>query len=119
MNSNQIKLSGNFEIPEALEIDRSYQIQLEVDIKSISKNSEEDGTYNFVFTAKPLKGDIIGVGEKNIKLKDKRKQSVKLRQQLGFLARDKGLDENEFYEVTMTKVRHHLLEILDYLESLN
>jgi len=118
MNSHQLKLSGTFELPNPLEIDKNYGIFADVDIVSISKASQEDGSFEFVYSAKPTIGEVKMPNGEVIKLVDKKKQSVKLRQQLGFIAKDRGLNEQEFYETTMVKIRHYLLEILDLVEGL-
>ena len=116
--SNSIKLTGRFEIPEGLEIGTNYTITLDAEITSISKHSQEDGSYEYVHTAKPVTGEIIANAGKVLKLGDKKKQSVKLRQQLGFIARERGIDEETFYNETLTDFRHYTLEILDFLKGI-
>lgn len=116
-NSNSVKLSGKFEIPEGLEIDTNYTINIDAEITSISKHSQEDGSYEYVHTAKPVTGEIIANAGKVLKLKDKKKQSQLLRQQLGFIARERGIDEETFYNECMTDFRHYTLEILDFIEG--
>lgn len=118
MNSHAVKLTGKFEIPEPLEIDTSYLITIAADITSISKESQENGEYEYTYTAKPTAGSIQAVGGKVVKLEDKKKQSVKLRQQLAFIAQERGIDPEKFYQATMTDFRHFTLEILDFLEGI-
>lgn len=118
MNSHAIKVNGKFEIAEPLEIDHSYNIELRADITAISKNSQENGEFEFIYHAKPEIGGIEMDNGKMLKMQDKKKQSVKLRQQLGFIAKDRGLDEQKFYEETLTKIRHYLPEILDLIVGL-
>ena len=118
-NSHQIRLTGSFEIPNALEIDISYPFVFEGDVISISKHSNENGEYEFVYKIKPLNGSVImESGQKVIKLIDKKKQSVKLRAQLAAIALDRGLEPEAFYEATLVKFRHYTMEILDFLEGL-
>lgn len=118
MNSHSIKLTGTFDIPQPLEIDTSYTMVLQAEIISIAKHSQENGEYEFVYTAKSLVGEATD-GKRVIKLEDKKKQSVKLRGQLVAIAQDRGLDPEQFYEAVMVKFRHHTLAILDFLEGLD
>lgn len=118
MNSHAIKLTGKYKIAEPLDIDNSYNTSLLVSITGISKHSQENGEFEFVYHAKPEYGEVGKSNGKILKMQDKKKQSVKLRQQLGFIAKDRGLDENEFYENTMVKIRHYLPEILDLIVGL-
>lgn len=119
MNSNTIRLTGKFEIPEPLDIDHSYTSQITFGITGITKKSQENGEFEFTYHAKPEIGDIILKNGAIIKFKKKVKQSVLLRQQLMFIARERGIDEEKFYDDTMIQFRHNTLEILDFLEGLN
>ncbi len=96
MNSNAVKLSGKFEIPEALEIDQSYEMKLTVGITSISKHSQEDGTFEFVFAAKPEFGEVLKNNGAVLKLKKKGSLSQVLRFKIQAL----GLD----YDQEMAKI---------------
>ena len=116
-NSHQIRLSGNFEISEPLEISTTYAIGLSAEIVSISKESNDDGNFNFIYKAKPIIGQASD-GKKTIKFKDNKKQSWKLRYQLMAIAQDRGLDGEKFYTDTMIKLRHNTLAVLDFMESL-
>lgn len=118
MNSHAIKLTGKFEIPTPLEIDKSYDLRLRVGISGISKQSQENGEYEFVYKAVPEFGEVEKESGEVIRLQDKKKQSVKLRAQLAQIGTDRGLDPEVFYEATMVKFRHYTLEILDFLEGL-
>lgn len=118
MNSHAIKLTGKFEVAEPLEIDKSYGIKIMGGIVSISKQSQENGEYQFTYKIVPEFGEVEKDNGTVIKIQDKKKQSVKLRSQLAQIAQDRGLDQEEFYQATMVKFRHYTLEILDFLEGL-
>lgn len=106
MNSHQIKLSGSFEIPEPVEIDRDYSIQFTGSVDEIKKKSD-GGEIGYVYCLKPLHGEILSDKGKTIKVVRKGSQSQKLRALI--LAR--GLD----YEQTMSKIIDNVDIILERL----
>lgn len=108
MNSNSIKLNGKFEIPEALEIDQSYELKLTAGITAISKHSQEDGSYEFVYAAKPEFGEVVKDNGQVLKLRKKGSQSQKLRAEILSM----GLD----YEATMSKLIDRLEEVLEVIK---
>lgn len=62
MNSHSIKLSGRFEIPEQLEIDKDYNVNITGSIEAISKHSD-GGEFEYVYSLKPMYGDVELKGE--------------------------------------------------------
>lgn len=119
MNSHAIKISGTFELPKGLELDHDYSIALEAQIMAVNKTSEQDGTFSYTYHAKPSTGQILSDKGEVTKLIDRKKQSSLLRSQLGFIAADRGIEPQEFYEKTMIDFRHNLLAILDFISSLD
>lgn len=117
MDSNQIRLTGSFELPSPVEIDKNYTLTVSADIVSVSKHSNDDGSYTYVYRAKVLTGEASD-GQKVIKLVDKTHHSAKLRAQLGFLATERGLEPEQFYNAVMGDLRHNLLMVLDLLEGI-
>ena len=118
MNEHCIKLTGKFSIPQALDIDKSYDIRLKGGIVSISKESQEDGSYEFTYKLVPEFGEVEKDNGEIVKLKDRKHQSVKLRQQLEFIAQERNEEPQEFYETQMINIRHFLPQLLDYIETL-
>lgn len=118
MNSFTIKISGESEIEKPLEIGKAYQMQLQADCISITKTDNQDGTFTYKHTLKGTISEVVSELGDTIKVKDKRRQSQKLRGQLVSIAMDNGLDEEVFYEAQMVKIRHYLPEILDYISKL-
>lgn len=111
MSSQSIKINGSFEIPEPVELDKSYDLTLRGGVTSISKYSEENGEFSYVFNLKPEFGEVTMDKGKTLKLRKKGSQSQRLRADI--LSRD--LD----YEGTMSKIITHLdalLEVLDKFE---
>lgn len=109
MNSNKIKLSGSFEIPEPVQIDRDYELTLTGGITSIAKTSNEDGTFTYSYTLKPLYGEIIDDKGETVKVVRKGSQSQKMRAMILNLGYD--------YEPTMSKLMDNLETILKDLRE--
>lgn len=114
MNSHTIKISNSAEIPEPLEMDRTYKISLEGDCKDIKKSSNDDGSFTYTYNVKLLTAEIEDDLGQTLKIVDKKKQSQKLRQQIEFTRIESGspLDKEEYYNKVMTAVRHNLQNII-------
>lgn len=110
MASQQLRLSGSFEIESPLEIDKNYELNLTGGITSISKHSDETGGYDYVYHLKPLFGDIVGDRGALVKLRKKGSQSQKLRFEI--MRRDVE------YEPVMGKFLTHLDDILEFIKTL-
>lgn len=108
MNSNSIQLSGKFEIPEVLEIDHSYSLSFTGGVTSISKHSQENGEYEYVYKIKAENGGILAAKGKVVKFIKKGSQAQKLR----FEIESRGLD----YTSTMSKIMDSLDEILEVIK---
>lgn len=117
-NSHAIKLVGKFEISQPLNIDHNYTIALTADITSIAKHSQENGEFEYIYTAKAITGEATD-GKAVIKLPQKGRQSVLLRGQLAVIATDRDLDPETFYNATMGSLRHNMVAVLDLIESLD
>lgn len=110
MNSNSIQLSGKFEIPETLEIDNSYSISFSGGVTSISKHSQENGEYEYVYHIKAENGGILATKGRVVKFIKKGSQAQKLRFELQGLGRD--------YDKDMSKLLNNLDQVLDLLDKL-
>lgn len=115
-NSHTLRISGLAELSQPLEIDNEYTLLLKADIYGIQKKSNQDGSFTYIHQAKLLTGEVVEKGGKVLKIKDKRKQSTQLRFALMAIAREKGIDEEDFYQNTMTKIRIKLEEILNLID---
>jgi hypothetical protein len=113
-NSHVIKISNSAEIPEPIELDHTYQILLEGDCKDIKKSSNDDGSHTYTYNVKLLTAEIEDSRGRTLKIKDKKRQSQKLRQQIEFTRIESGspLSSEEYYDKVMTAVRHNLQAII-------
>ncbi len=107
MDSQTLRLTGKFELSQPLDVDKTYSATLQVDIISRNKVSQQNGEYEYIHTAKVTEGALHYLGEK-IKFEKKSSQSQKLRGQLFHIAEEAQIDGNDFYESTMTDIRHFL-----------
>jgi hypothetical protein len=82
INSHVLKLKGNSELPEALEIASNYHIALEGAVTGYKVEDNENGTVDYIYDFKPIKVDLLTPKGKSLKLKDNRKNSVKIRNYL-------------------------------------
>jgi len=82
INSHILKLKGNAELPEALEIASNYHIALEGAVTGYKVEDNENGTVDYIYDFKPIKVDLLTPKGKSLKLKDARKNSVKMRNYL-------------------------------------
>jgi len=105
MNSNNIRLSGKFEIPEPILIDHDYQFNFTGGVTSVAKTSNDDGSYEYTYNIKPIHGEIINDKGETIRVVKKGSQSQRLRAMI--LAQ--GLD----YPETMNKIMDNLDSILE------
>ena len=77
MNSHSLKLSGRFEIPDPLDIDTDYNLNITGSIDAISKHSD-GGEFEYVYSLKPMYGDVELKG-KTVKFVKKGSKSQVLR----------------------------------------
>jgi hypothetical protein len=118
MNSFTVKINGTSEIDQALNIGESYSIYTTADCVAITKSDDQDGNFTFKHVLKPVLSEIRGKNGVVVQIKDTKKQSVKLRAHLIQIAMDTDRNPEEFYEQTLTKIRHFLPEILGFIERL-
>ena len=114
INSHILKLSGKAELPKEIDISHNYHVSLEGSITGISIDDNEDGTYNKIYKFKPVKVDLLTPQGEQIKLKDPRKNSVKIRNKLYFLWKESNeqMDFDEYYTRLKNYLTQHLEEII-------
>jgi hypothetical protein len=82
VSSHILKLKGNAELPEAVEITHNYKITLEGSITGYKVEDNENGTENRIYDFKPVLVELLTPTGKTLKTKDPRKNSVKIRNYL-------------------------------------
>lgn len=79
MDTHVLKLSGKAESPTPLKIGFNIHCSLEGAITQALKSSNEDGTFTYLYTFKPVKVDLLTETGETLKLKDTRTRSQLLR----------------------------------------
>src|ERR1017187_3472266 len=99
MNSHILKVVGEAEMPEALELGKDYLISINAGISKISKKSDEEGGFVFSYSAKQRTCEVLKDNGEILKTKDKTHQSVQTRRAIEATRSDFGpeMDEEDWY----------------------
>lgn len=117
-NSNTVSIIGLSEVEEALNFGEDYTIEVKGTCNKVSKTDNEDGSVNYKHSIKQKTASITSSDGKQIVVKDKKSQSLKLRGQLVNIALEAQIEPEEFYETTMIDLRHYLPELIIYIAEL-
>ncbi len=79
INSHILKLQGKAELPEEIETGDNYHVALSGGIEKLEFHDNHDGTWDKIYTLKPIKIELLNHLGKSLKLKDPRKNSQKIR----------------------------------------
>lgn len=82
VNSHVLKLSGRAELPNEIDIGHNYHISLEGSVPKTELHDNEDGTFNKVYTFRPVKIELLTQKGETLKLKDNRRASQLFRARL-------------------------------------
>ena len=106
IDSHNLKITGEVELPHALDLGTEYKLTVTGSIKSISKEDDEDGSYSYTYKFPLLLCELIDKTGKATKLKDKTKSSVKLRMAIKGYKAIKGIegDDEIFYSRVMSAI---------------
>lgn len=105
------KITGTCHIPQPLKLDHVYTIATRCEVRSVAENSTDSDTRKFKYTLKQT-GEAVIQNRDGKKLPvDSRSQSKKLRSQIIHL-NNTDMDDQEFYELVMCKLRHKMADLL-------
>jgi hypothetical protein len=113
INSHILKLNGKAELPKEIEIAKNYHIALDGSIESFSVHNNNNGTFDKIYTFKPVHIELLTELGETLKLKDPRKNSTKIRNLLYF--KWKELNEPIDFEEYYTKFTNTVLSNMDAL----
>ena len=115
INEQILRITGTANLEKGLEFDKTYRIDVEVDINKVSSVNREDGTKDMVYSAKMITATIFDEKEA-IKTKDKKRRSQKMRASLMYLWQQESPDEDfeQFYDRTMATFNANLENIYNY-----
>ena len=94
INSHILKLLGKSELPKQIQEGRNYHVSCEGSVNKVELHDNEDGTWNKIYTFKPIKIDLLNETGQTIKLKDPRKNSQKIRNYLFKIYSQEGYVED-------------------------
>lgn len=100
----QLKITGSASLGQAIDTTKSLRVGVDLDIYSVEKFENQDGTTNVRYKAKITSAIDVMQGEKIFKGKDKTKASQRLRWALEAKGRALGLDPEVYYQETMNKI---------------
>ncbi len=104
MNEYQLKIVGAAELGQQIDTTKSLRIGIDVDVYSVEKFDNQDGTFTVRYKAKISSAIDVMQGEKIFKGKDKSKASQRLRWAIEAKARELGKDLEEFYQSEMKRI---------------
>lgn len=64
MNTHLIKISGSVEVEKPLSMDKEYKYEAIIDCRSITKKTNDNGEFTFIYNAKPRTAEITDNGER-------------------------------------------------------
>ena len=64
MNTHLAKISGSVEISQPLSMDKEYKYEAIIDARSITKKTNDNGEFTFIYNIKPRTAEITDNGEK-------------------------------------------------------
>lgn len=94
INSFILKLQGKAELPKEIETGHNYEVKLQGSVNKVELHDNEDGTWDKVFTFKPVIVELVNGKGESLKLKDSRKNSQKMRNYLFKLYHEEGYIED-------------------------
>lgn len=100
ISSHILKISGNAELPSALELGKNYQVQLEGTVVKKEDSDNHNGTFDVKYTIKPVMVTLTDETGESIKAKDTRSNSQLYRGlcKKWYIENNVMMDFDEFYE---------------------
>lgn len=94
INSHILKLLGRSELPSEIDTGHNYSVNLQGSVNKVELHDNEDGTWNKIYTFKPIIVELITPKGESLKLKDPRHNSQKMRNYLFKIYSDEGYVED-------------------------
>ena len=106
INSHVLRLTGRAELPKEIDIGHNYHISLEGSIPKTELHDNENGTYNKVYTFKPVKVELLTDKGETLKLRDARSMSQLFRGRMWKQWQDAKteLSFEEWYNILMQRL---------------
>lgn len=113
INSHILKLSGKAELPKEVSIGHNYKIVSEGSITKEELHDNNDGSFNKVYSFRPITIEITTDKGEALKLKDTRSASQLLRGRLYkcWVNANSSLSFDEWYQKLMLNLISHAEEL--------
>lgn len=114
MNSNVLKITGSAELSEPLELSKDYLISVNCGIDSVKKQSDEQGGFEYIYSARLRTCEILKDNGKIMKAKVKGSMSKKIRREIELRQPDykPDMDTESFYQLVQSWVLENIDEII-------
>jgi hypothetical protein len=116
INSHILKLSGKAELPKEITPGHNYHVAIDGSIPKVELHDNENGTWDKVYTFKPVKIDVLDPLGETLILKDTRSQSQLFRAKLRHIYNfDKNItvDFDTFYKNIMGNLIENAAEVAE------
>jgi hypothetical protein len=107
MDTHLLKVSGKAQLPESIEVGHNWHVSLEGSVVSETKSDNEDGSFTYTYTFKPVRLEALDPLGKVLILKDTRSRSQILRSRL--FAIWKGTNDAESFDAFYDKIMANLI----------
>lgn len=111
INSKILRISGNCELPEELVLGGNYKVIIDGTVVKSQDSDNHDGTYDKLFTIKPVMVDLVSHTGESIKAKDTRSESQLFRGLLKKVWLEKNIEIP--FETFYSRVYKKLYKYLD------
>ncbi len=118
-NNHILKITGEAELSDMLDIDCDYVMKLGGNVVSINKRSNQNGSYDFVYKIKLLTAEIEAEKGKTIKAISEKSKSQKLRNCLFaiYAGMDVDMEFDPWYQMIMDKWIANAESILEFTKN--
>jgi hypothetical protein len=115
INSHILRISGNAELPNEVILGDNYEVKINGTIVKTQDSDNHDGTYDRLYTLKPILVETVDNQGQSIKAKDTRSESQLLRGILKKIWIDNNIDEEfeKWYSKAHSEIRKHLNQIVN------
>lgn len=117
MNSHVLRITGESELPESLELDHEYLISINAEISKISKKGDQEGGHIYTYSGRQRTCEVLKDNGEILKGKDKTRQSNKTRYAIEACKNDflPQMEDEEFYIFIQKGIRANLGDIINLI----
>ncbi len=116
-----LKLSGKAESPKPLQVSNNIRVALEGSITSEIKSDNQDGSFTYIWTFKPVRVETLDETGETIKMRDTRSNSQLIRSILykKWVNAASPISFDEYYDQVSRAIMVHIDKITDWAEQMH